>query len=42
MFKLLGILFILKLYAWVGMFTKTVCIWKRFLFSEEAHFNAYI
>ena len=29
MFKVLGILFILKFYAWLGILTKIVCIWKR-------------
>ena len=42
MFKLLWILFILKLYARVGIFTKIICIWKRLLFLEEVHFNANI
>ena len=42
MFKLLGILFALKLYAGVGIFTKIICIWRKSLFLEEAHFNAYI
>ena len=44
--KLLGILFILKLYSRMGTFTKAFCIWKRSflkeLFLEEVHFNAYM
>ena len=38
MFKVIGILFILKFY----LFTKIICIWKRQLYLEEAHFDAYI
>ena len=43
--RLLGILFVLKLYGQIGIFTKFFCISKRLflklLFLEEAHFNAY-
>ena len=47
MFKWLGIVFILKLYAQIEIFTKIICIWKRricilYLYFEEAHLNAYI
>ena len=38
MFKLIGILFILKFY----LFTKIIRIWKRQLYLEKAHFDAYI
>ena len=41
-----GILFILILYARIGIFTKILYIWQRLflkeLFLEEVHFNAYI
>ena len=35
MFKLLGILFILKLYAGVGIFTKINLIWKSYFWKKR-------
>ena len=42
MFKSLGILFTMKIYAWVRIFTKIICIWKNQLFLKEARCNDYI
>ena len=36
MFKPLGILFILKLYAWVSIFTKIIYIWKSYFSKKHA------
>ena len=36
MFPQLGILFIMKLYMWVSIFAKNICIWKSYFWNKHA------